>query len=291
MRRTLLLSMILAVAVGANVAKATPEPGITLYHVGFDNSPIEDFGPFIGLENPNHLRLTMLWTHTFVDTPQRNHFHWIGRYDYTGSPDNPQPGFSSNNTIPEPYQGDDGLALLAGSGVFAGKKISGLGAQEFPDDEIEQEYAALGIYPMDELFQYDNQPGDDRSEFHPGHYLLNTLNGRFKESVADVSVGMELVDITPGLAIHDETGTLLTDTVGDVIPMGPGVDWSFEPVFAVDKSVPLGESYQATFILKDLGSTGYGDSAEFTFNFITVPEPSTALLGLTLLLGVAVRRR
>ena len=82
------------------------------------------------------------------------------------------------------------------------------------------------------------------------------------------------------------------DSVDDMLMLGPGADWSVEPVFAVDGSTTPGSTFEATFILQDLsGTPTYGDSAEFTFSFIAVPEPSGAVLGLLAMVGLVVRRR
>ena len=67
----------------------------------------------------------------------------------------PTVSFSANNRLPEPYQGDDGLSMLPGSGAFAGKLVSGLGPAARPGDEIEQEYGDLTIQPMDQLLPFD----------------------------------------------------------------------------------------------------------------------------------------
>lgn len=287
------LSAVSLLAFAATNASATPEPGITIYHVGYDNSELVNFGPYIGEPNPNYQRLTFLLSHTFVDRATVNHFHRIGAYSYTGDPANPTPAFSGNDRVPEPYQQDDGLSLLPGSGAFDGMLVSGLGPDTRPWDEIELEYGDTTIAPIDELFQFDGATDPDGEyEFHPGHYLLNASGGAYKESIADVTVGMKLVGITPGLGIYDASGAALWDTVDDVLTLGPGADWSIEPVFAVDGDVTPGTTFEATFILEDLSATPvYGDSAEFTFAFIAVPEPSAAILGLVALAGLATRRR
>lgn len=291
-------SLVILFAIGGianlvNRAEATPEPGIIIYHVGYDNSPLVNFGTYTGLENPNYQRLTFLLSHTFVDNATRNHFHRIGAYSYSGDRANPTPAFSGNNRVPEPYQRDNGLALIAGKGPFAGKLISGLGPDVFSNDEIELEYGNTTIAPIDDLFQYDTTTDPDGEyEFHPGHYLLNASGGAYKGSVEDVTVGLKLVAITPGMTIHDSSGALLMDSADDLLTLGPGDDWSFEPVFAVDESVATGTTFDATFVLQDLSGTPvYGDSAEFTFSFVAVPEPSTALLGFVVLVGLLGRRR
>lgn len=293
MRRVLWLATLCVALAPALEAAASPEPGINIFHVAIDNDPLIGFGDYAGLTNPNYQRLTMVLSHTFVDNATINHFHRIGAYSYTGDPLDPDPGFSGNNRVPEPYQMDDGLSLLAGSGVFDGKMISGLGPASRPWDEIEQEYGDTTIKPIDNLYQYENiADPDGEYDYHPGHYLLNGLNGAgYRESVAGVTVGLKLVGLTPGLTIYDGAGGVLMDEVDDSVVLGPSADWSFDPVFAVDGSVAPGSTYEATFILEDLGSTGYGDSAEFTFSFVAVPEPTTAVLGLAAMVGLAVRRR
>ncbi|QDU90241.1 hypothetical protein Pla175_36430 [Pirellulimonas nuda] len=279
----------LPLVVGA--AQAAPEPGITLYHVGVDNAPVIGFGSYSGLSNPNYQRLTFLLSHTFVDTPTSNHFHRIGSYGYTGDPLAPTPAFSANDSLPEPYYGDDGLALLPGAGAFAGKLVSGLGASTFPSDPIEQEYGDLTIRPIDNLLQYDGLDGGT----HPGHYLLNASGDAYKSSVAGVSVGMMLTSITPGLTIHDASGAPLFSGVGETLMLGPGADWSVLPVFAVDASAATGTPFEATFVLKDLSaSPTLSDSAPFSFSFVSataVPEPSTWLLAIAGLVGAAALRR
>lgn len=294
MRRVLSIAALGVALAPALEADASPEPGINIFHVAVDNDPLIGFGTYAGLDNPNYQRLTLVLSHTFVDNATINHFHRIGAYSYTGGLTNPVPGFSGNNAVPEPYQGDDGLSLLAGSGVFEGKMISGLGPVRFPNDEIEQEYGNTTIMPINNLYQYDNLPDPDGEyEFHPGHYLLNGLNGpAYNESVADVTVGLKLVGLSPGLTIHDDSGAIVMDAVDESVVLGPGADWAFEPVFAIDGSAPLGSTYEATFVFEDLSpSPVYGDSAEFTFSFIAVPEPTTALLGLVAMAGVVSRRR
>ncbi|MGL4514976.1 MAG: all3515 family Zur-repressed PEP-CTERM protein [Lacipirellulaceae bacterium] len=277
----------------AMTASATPEPGVVLYHVGVQNLPNFLTGTYAGQANPNHNRLTFLLSHTFADTPTNNHFHRIGAYGLSGPASSPSVGFITNNATPEPYQLDNGLSLLAGSGVFAGKLISGLGPAQLLDDHIEAEYGDLTIMPIDELFPSDglNHPTLAGLK-HPEHYLLNASAGAYKGSVAAVTVGMTLSSISSGLSVLDQAGAPLWGGVGQTLTLGTGAVWSFEPVFAVDASVPAGTPFSATFTLRDLSaSPSFGDSAPFTFNFVTVPEPTTAGLLLVGACGFAVCRR
>ncbi|MEM9656885.1 MAG: all3515 family Zur-repressed PEP-CTERM protein, partial [Planctomycetota bacterium] len=240
------LTFLIASLTAVHSAVASPEPGITIYHVGYDDAEFVGFGQYAGLENPNYQRLVFLLSHTFVDNATSNHFHRIGAYSYTGDPLNPDPGFSTNDRVPEPYQMDDGLSLLRGEGPFDGKLISGLGPESRPDDEIEQEYGDLLIAPIDELFEFDGAADPDGEyDYHPGHFLLNASSGAYKQSIADVTVGLKLVGISPGLTIHDQEANLLMDSVDDMLTLGPGVDWTLDPVFAVDADVDRGSTYEA----------------------------------------------
>lgn len=279
-RMTAVALAVAATLAGATRSDAGPEPGIVTYHVGFDNAELIGFGDYIGLSNPNYQRLSFLLSHTSEENATSNHFHRIGAYSYTGDSLNPTPAFHGNDRVPEPYQGDDGLALLPGSGAFAGKLVSGLGALVRPEDHIEEEYGNLTIAPIDNLFQYDGQPDPDGDyDQHPGHYLLNASGGAYKGSIADVTVGMKLVGLSDGLSIHDQSGASLLGTIDDVVTLGPGDDWSINPVFAIDEGGPLGASYSATFVLTDQSaSPQFGDSAPFTFDFVAVPEPGSAAL-------------
>ena len=284
-----------AVAAAKAPADASPEPGIDVFHVGVDGGETIGFGTYKGLPNPNEDRLTLFLSHTFADNPTSNHYHRIGSYGYTGGADNPQPGFSGNNRIPEPYQGDDGLSLLPGSGAFSGKIVSGLGPAAFPDDEIEEEYGDLSIRPIDRLLPFDGRladPDDPRGQlFHPGHYLVNTSGGVYKTPIAGTTVGLRLTGLSDGFGVFAEDGTELFTGVGDVITLGDSANWSFSPVFAAGGDAAVGSAFSATFELTDLSATPtYGDSAAFSVDFVAVPEP-TGLLALAGLGLLAARRR
>jgi len=53
-----------------------------------------------------------------------------------------------------------------------------------------------------------------------------------------------------------------------------------------------GQTFSATFTVFDTGLTGFGESAQYTLNFVTVPEPCTiALLGSGAILAVRNKRK
>jgi hypothetical protein len=281
---------------------AEPEPGIALYQVGIENRPILTSGTYLGLANPNHNRLTLLYSHTYADTPWSNHFHRIGSYGYTGPADSPMVSLSTADRVPETYQLDNGLTLLPGSGVFSGKFVSGLGAAALPGDHVEQAYGALTVAPFDSLLAFDglNHPDpllEDPNPAivgakHAGHFLINASSAVYKNSVAGVRIGLELTAISPGLEITDAAGASLFSTVGDVLTLGDTGDWSLTPYFAVDGLTTLASAFSATFKLVDLSDTPqFGDSAPFSFDFVTVPEPTGIVLGIVAMGLAAIRRR
>ena len=280
---------------------AAPESGIALYQVGIENRPVLTSGTYLGLANPNHNRLTFLYSHTYADTPWSNHFHRIGSYGYTGPAASPTVALSTADRVPETYQLDNGLTLLPGSGAFAGKFVSGVGPATLPDDHIEQEYGALTIAPFDSLLAFDGLDHPDPlledpnpvlvGAKHPGHYLVNASSGVYKNSVDGVRIGLELTAISPGLEITDAAGSSLFGSVGDVLTLGETGDWSLTPYFAVDGLTTPAAAFSATFKLVDRSDTPrFGDSAPFSFDFVTVPEPTGAALGLVAL-GLAAMRR
>lgn len=286
-------SAVVAAGLAAGLASASPEPGVNIFHVGVDKRAVFPSGTYAGQPNPNFDRLTFLLSHTFLDTPTSNHFHRIGAYALTGS----APGtvtLSTNDRIPEPYQLDDGLALLPGTGVFSGQLISGLGPATFPGDTVEQEYGNLTIKPIDNLLTFDGasaDPGDTRAPMHPVHYLVNASAGVYKTSIANVTVGLELLALDAGLTVHEADGDLMFNNLGEIYELGTGPSWSVLPIFAVDDNSPVGSQFSATFKLVDLSGTPlYGDSAPFSVDFVVVPEPAAAatLLGLA---GLTLRRR
>jgi hypothetical protein len=80
-------------------AKVVRNPPTDIYIIGVDSLGTLTRGTYAGLPNPNHRRLTFLYTHY---TPGTEHFHSIGAWSYTGSRDTPiVRDTSGNNRIPE----------------------------------------------------------------------------------------------------------------------------------------------------------------------------------------------
>ena len=120
---------------------------------------------------------------------------------------------------------------------------------------------------------------------------MNTSGGRYKSSMDGTTVGLRLTELSDGLGVYDASGASLFTGTGDVITLGDSADWSFLPVFAADDAAAVGSTFSASFELTDLSATSrFGDSAEFSVDFIAVPEPAGLL---TLAAGAALlgRRR
>lgn len=255
------------------------DPDIASYIVGVDSRTTIPSGTYAGLNNPNHNRLTLLFAHTYVDTPASNHYHSKGVYVYTG----PNLGastattVSSSNFLPEGTLPPLTLTLASG-GFYDGKLVSAPIA-----DPLDQNYAFsfLTLEDVDKLRGFG--PTD------PETILLDSSSGRWNGSLAGADVHLELVFRTPGLNIG--VGALTNAFVN------PGDDWhledsfSFTPTFWTEANVDIG-TYIAQFKLVDENAV-FGDSGTFEFRFQVIPEPSAAaaLAGFTALGLVATRRR
>ncbi|MBL8376378.1 MAG: PEP-CTERM sorting domain-containing protein [Burkholderiales bacterium] len=243
------------------------------FYVGFDNRAVFPSGGYAGLPNPNHNRLSLLFDHG-------DHFHGIGTYSFVGPA--PHPGVldtNSNNRIPETYTGDPPLSLTAGSGLYAGRMRSSVGASE---------YSHLGIASIQTLSSF--APGTDEN------ILFTSSGNRWSGSLTGVNVGLQLLNATPGLKIGTEA-VLDLFALSSTILLGHGNTFEFKPVFSV-AAAALPGTYTAEFKLVNLNpASPYGDSGRFYFDFAVaapVPEPSAYLMmlaGLIFMGTVAARRR
>ena len=242
------------------------------FYVGVDGRPIVTTGIYAGLPNPNYNRLTFLFSHV-EEIPADNHFHGIGAYSYSGTADSPVvSSTSANNRIPEPYALLPPLSLTPGTGVFAGRQVTQPG---------ENEYSNLLMTSVASLLNY-NDPG--------AQILHDSSAGRWNGALANASVALEVVSLTPGLKIANEAGQTLLSQVGDLFTIGQGDSLSFRPVFWTEATAK--GAYSATFKLRDVsGGNNFADSGTFSIDVATVPESSTLLgLGVFGLLAGVVKR-
>lgn len=266
----LIAPLALIASVGSTqVAIAQSEPAHTHdsdyehFYIGVDSFDVLQNGDYAGLENPNHDRLTFLFSHVEED-PTTNHFHGIGSYSYSGAVDNPTiNSTNTNNRIPETYTGLPPITLQPGTGIYTDKLVS---------TSTGEEYSNLTIKAVSSL----------KSNEDPGaQYLFNSSDGRWSNSLENAMPALELVSITDGLNIADEQGLNILTQVGATYTLGSGDDISFTPTFWTDSSASAG-TYSATFRLLDLGNTKGGsfrESGTFNVDFTPVPEPS-AFLGV-----------
>jgi hypothetical protein len=241
------------------------DPGQHLpeFYVAIDNQTTLTRGIYAGLPNPNFNRLTLLFAHR-EENPATNHFHGIGTYTYSGLPANPVVlATNTNNRIPETYTGLSPLTLSRGKGAFENYFVSAATSEEY-SNLLLQPIAVLGT---------STDPGEQ--------ILLNSSAGRWTNSLGNAAISLQLVAISEGLSITNPFGVTILPNIGDIYSIGSGDNFSFLPQFVASR---LGR-YSATLRLLDtgenIGRSPLGESGTFSFDFQTVPEPSS-LVGLGL---------
>jgi hypothetical protein len=227
--------------------KVTPQ-----YMIGID-ARSDSTGAFLGLDNPNYGRLTLLYAHTYVATPDINHFHRIGAYAYTG----PNLGAATattfgNATLPE--GGVERLSLTQSgsfwtSGLDTSSEYEGLAITTIK--RIESTALSSPTSPEGYLYNSSLLPATSLNAGQPRYVAL-------QPTVADLA--LELVGITPGLSIGTSAGTTILSNPGDRYALGTGNNLAtnpFTPVFwSSTTQTQFPQNFSATFRLVDTRSQG-----------------------------------
>lgn len=278
MRKMQAILVIASAVMCGNLAVAADRDfSMAEYYIGRDLRETIPSGTYAGLPNPNYNRLTWLYAHTYASTPNSNHYHAKSVYTYSGPAASPDVVVSTGNFMPE-----DGsrIQLLPGSGVFAGKWISGLNSNlDFHD---------LTIKPVDTLAGFASGSGQDILYRSGG----TTPVGRWTGSLAGADISLVLTAITPGLSIVDGSGNPLAVNVGDSISLGAGSLVDFTPIFLTETGTQA--NYSATFKLVDGGTGNNGgpwlESGAMSYN-VVVPEPGVMGLLVPMAGMLGLRRR
>ena len=260
---------------------------LSQYYIGRDARPVVTTGTYSGLANPNFNRLTMLWADPVSANPSNNHYHSKGVYSYFGPNTgattgvNPWNGlFGTANIVPEsPLIAD--ILMRPGTGAFSGMLRTGF------DDAAK--FSNLEMRGVDDLSTY--APGTSEQ------FMFNSSGNRWSGLMAGSNISWELLNISPGLSIHDQSGTTIMSAAGQSYNLGNvgATGFRFKPIFAVSDSATPGTDFTATFKLTDSSTANAGSSwlegGQFQIQVTAVPEPTSIGLLVVGLVGIGVASR
>lgn len=280
---------IAAVSSVASKANAQSTSDLSHYYIGIDNTLLLSRGDFKDLANPNRDRVTLLFNHVNLSTVENSHYHPIGSYSYTGDVGSPTVlSTNGNNRLPETYTGLIlELATAPAGSPYEGMLISGMGAGSADAAYGDLEFRKNTSIPDTDGYGPVGQAGSTPLG-NAAYYMYTRDSQDFTLPLDGLDLEIQLIAITPGLAIGDSAGNLLMDEVDDTVALFAG-SGSFTPTFFTAADAAPGV-YSASFQLND-NSGSYLSSGTFHFDFTVTPEPSAVLLGLVGLVGMAVRRR
>jgi hypothetical protein len=139
---------------------------------------------------------------------------------------------------------------------------------------------------------------------HPPHGNWQ-LGGSDPDTQPDWQVGIERVGFTDGFGMYTEdTFTPVLTSDGDTYTFdhlwmdekhnenGELGAWGFHEhlLFVADAEGP-GQTFSASFVAFDEGTTGFTDSDVYTMDFVTIPEPTTFSLLAVFSAGILFKRR
>jgi len=247
-------AILLALTVPANAAIAS-------YFIGVDGQATLPSGTYTGLANPNSQRLTLLYAHYDLNNPlYPHHYHSKGRLVYTG-PNlgvNTAVTVSTSNFLPEASGGTHLFLATRNSGAYAGKSA----IVENPNNH----FTLLGMLDTGKL---DLNVALENT-------LFNSSTGRWTGAITGSDVHMVLTFATAGLnfgSTSDPNAALFSANDGQ--HLSDDIDFQWVPW--VDSATADGTEFIARFKLVDETGT-FGDSGDFEYRFMAVPEPSSALL-------------
>lgn len=280
-RRPFAATLALTVAGFTLACTAPAEAELVSYYVGVDDLSTIATGTYAGLPNPNYNRLTMLYAHSYPDTPASNHYHSKGIKTYTG----PNLGASTavvtsaSDYVPEGSL--EPVRLSSGSGLYAGKLVS----NPYTDtSDPSYHFSFFTLKSTESLAGFAAGTGEN--------YMFNASSGRWDSPLQSADLHLQLVSLTPGLNVGSWTSTTIgLSTPGSELHLGsPNASFSFTPTFWTDASAAPG-IYEAKFRFTDEEGF-YEDSGDFRFRLQVVPEPDAiGLLSLGSIFAIARRRR